>query len=290
MTGTRALLLLNPRARRGRDAGGEAAERLRSLGLDLAVVEIGDPAGLPDLVRARAPEVDRVLVAGGDGTLNAALQGLADAALPLGIIPVGTANNTARSLGLPTDLDDACQVAAGHTTQLIDLGRVNERWFFTTASLGLSVTVTRLLTRDLKRRWGKLAYAYAAVRAALERRSFDAELVAGDRRLLLRAVQIVVGNGRYYGSALPVAENAAIDDGWLDVYAVEARSRWRLFTLAPALKTGRQGERPDVATLRVRTLEIRTGVPKTINVDGELGPRTPATFLVAPRALAVFCR
>ena len=289
MTGTRALLLLNPRARRGRDAGGDAAERLRSLGLDLTVLEIRDPAGLPELVRARAPEADRLLVAGGDGTLNAALQGLAGTGVPLGIIPVGTANNTARTLGLPTDLDEACKIAAGDRTRLIDLGRVNERWFFTTASLGLSVAVTRLLTRDLKRRWGRLAYAYAAVRAVLERRAFDAEIVAGEQRLALRSVQIVVGNGRYYGSALPVAEDAEIDDGWLDLYAVEARSRWRLFTLAPALKAGRQGERPDVHTLRARKVEIRTSVPKTINVDGELGPRTPATFVVVLRSLAVFC-
>lgn len=289
MTGTRALLLLNPRARRGRDTGADAAERLRSLGLDLTVLEIRDPAGLPELVRARAREVDRLLVAGGDGTLNAALQGLAGTGVPLGIIPVGTANNTARTLGLPTDLDEACKVAAGGRTRLIDLGRANERWFFTTASLGLSVAVTRLLTRDLKRRWGRLAYGYAAVRAVLERRAFDAEIVAAEQRLALRSVQIVVGNGRYYGSALPVAEDAEIDDGWLDLYAVEARSRWRLFTLAPALRAGRQGKRPDVHTLRTRRVEIRTSVPKTINVDGELGPRTPATVVVVPRSLAVFC-
>jgi YegS/Rv2252/BmrU family lipid kinase len=288
MTGTRALLLLNPRARRGREAGPELAEGLRDLGLDLDVVEIPDAAALPDLVRSRARAVGRVIVAGGDGTLNAALQGLAGTGTPLGIIPVGTANNTARTLGLPTDSSEACAVAAGATTRAIDLGRVNDRWFFTTASLGLSVTVTRLLTRDLKRRWGRLAYGYAAFRAVLERRPFDAEIVAGDQRLTLRTFQIVVGNGRYYGSALPVAEDAAIDDGWLDLYAVEARSRWRLVTLAPALKSGRQGERRDVHTLRAREVEIRTTVPRTINVDGELGPHTPAKIVVVPRSLAVF--
>ena len=129
---------------------------------------------------------------------------------------------------------------------------MNERWFFTTASLGLSVAVTRLLTRDLKRRWGKLAYAYAAVRAVLERRAFDAEIVAGEQRLALRAVQIVVGNGRYYGSALPVAEDAEIDDGWLDLYAVEARSRWRLFTLGRRSRRAGTVSGPDVHTLRAR--------------------------------------
>ncbi|HET8621946.1 MAG TPA: lipid kinase [Gemmatimonadales bacterium] len=289
MTGTRALLLVNPKARRGRDTGPDAVERLRQLGLTLEVVEILEPAGLPDLVRGRADRVDRVLVAGGDGTLNLVLQGLAGTDTPLGIIPVGTANNTARTLGLPTELPQACAAAAGSSTRRIDLGRVNDRWFFTTASLGISVAVTRLLTRSLKRRWGKLAYAYAALRAGLERRPFDAEITSPSQTLRLRAVQIVVGNGRYYGSALPVAEDAEIDDGWLDLYAVEARSRWRLVTLAPALKRGTHGERPDVHTLRTRSVEIRTPVPKTINVDGELGPQTPATFVVVPRALAVLC-
>jgi diacylglycerol kinase (ATP) len=289
MPGTRALLLLNPRARRGRDAGLDVAEQLRADGLELSVVEIRDPAGLPELLRRRTAEVDRVIVAGGDGTLNAALQGLAAGRTPLGIIPVGTANNTARTLGLPTDTAEACAVAAGPTTRAIDLGRVNDRWFFTTASLGLSVTVTRLLTGNLKRRWGRLAYGYAAFRAVLERRPFEAEIATEAERLTLRTFQVVVGNGRYYGSALPVSEDAAIDDGWLDVYAVEARSRWRLFTLAPALRSGRHGERQDVHALRARKVEIRTVVPRTINVDGELGPRTPASFVVVPRALAVFC-
>jgi diacylglycerol kinase (ATP) len=288
MPGTRALLLLNPRARRGREAGPDLAEALQGPGLDLEIVEIGDAGALPALVRRRAPEFGRVIAAGGDGTLNAVLQGLAGTPTPLAIIPVGTANNTARALQLPTDTSEACKVAAGASTRAIDLGRVNDRWFFTTASLGLSVTVTRLLTRDLKRRWGRLAYGYAALRAVIERRPFHADIAADGHRLTLRTFQIVVGNGRYYGSALPVAEDAAIDDGWLDLYAVEARSRWRLVTLAPALKTGRQGERGDVHTLRARQVEIRTRVPRTINVDGELGPQTPATIMVVPRALAVF--
>jgi YegS/Rv2252/BmrU family lipid kinase len=288
MTGTRALLLLNPRARRGREAGPDLAGTLRGHGLELEAVEIGDAAALPDLVRRRASGVERVIVAGGDGTLNAALQGLATTTTPLGIIPVGTANNTARALGLPTDTAEACRIAAGSRTRPIDLGCVNDRWFFTTASLGLSVTVTRLLTRDLKRRWGRLAYGYAALRATLERRPFHAEILAGGQRLSLRTFQIVVGNGRYYGSALPVAADAEIDDGWLDLYAVEARSRWRLVTMIPALKTGRQGRRPDVHTLRAREVEIRTPSPRTINVDGELGPKTPARIVVVPRALSVF--
>ncbi len=102
-------------------------------------------------------------------------------------------------------------------------------------------------------------------------------------------MQVVAGNGRYSGSALPVAADAQIDDGWLDVYAVEARSRWRLLALVPALKRGRHGDRPDVHTLRMREIEVCTAVPRIINVDGEFGSRTAARFRVVPRALAVFC-
>ena len=105
-----------------------------------------------------------MIVAGGDGTLNAALQGLVEAGLPLGIIPLGTANNLARTLGIPSDPAGACEViAAGHRRR-IDLGWVNGRYFCTTASVGLSVQITEELSPEAKRRWGPAAYALAAVR------------------------------------------------------------------------------------------------------------------------------
>jgi diacylglycerol kinase (ATP) len=136
----RALLLLNPKARRGRDAGTEVRGGLEASGLGVVPAGPSDWDRLPDLIARARNQVDRVVVAGGDGTLNTAVQALAGTDLPLAILPLGTANNLARSLGLPNDLKEACEVAAKGTLRAIDLGWINGRYFFTTASMGLSVT------------------------------------------------------------------------------------------------------------------------------------------------------
>lgn len=285
---TRALLLLNPHARRGRDEDGSAAELLRGLGIEIEEAELGGPGECSDMIRERAPGFDMVIVGGGDGTLSSAVGGVVDTGLPLGILPLGTANNLARTLGIPTDLEQACGIiAAGHTRR-IDLGMVNGTYFFTTASLGLSVAITRELQPGAKRRWGMLAYALAAIRVLSRIRPHHARIVWPGGEHLGVTVQIVVGNGPYYGSALTVAEDAAIDDARLDLYSIEMHQWYRMLALLPALKRGSHGDKDDVFVLRTTEVEVHTRRPHRIDVDGELRTRTPAKFRVVPRALTVF--
>jgi YegS/Rv2252/BmrU family lipid kinase len=285
---SRALFLVNPRAREGGEGAEEIATRLRGLGLDPLVEPAEDPARLPGLIRGHQGRVDRVIVGGGDGTLGAAVQGLVDSGLPLGIVPLGTANNLARTLGIPSDLEGACAlIAAGHRRR-IDLGRVNDRYFFTTASLGLSVRITEELSPGMKRRWGSVAYLLAAVKAIRRSHPFRAEISWEGGTRKTRTVQIVVGNGRYYGAALAVARDAAIDDARLDLYSLEVNHWWELARLAPSLKLGTHGRRDEVETLRAKAFEIRTNRPMPIDLDGEVGAETPASFRVVPRALEVF--
>ena len=127
-------------------------------------------------------EVDLVIIGGGDGTLNAAADALIETGLPLGILPLGTANDLARTLGIPADLVAAGQVIAAGRTHRIDLGRVNGKHFFNVASLGLSVQVARELDADLKRRWGVLGYAFIVWRAIRGRRPFAPGFAAIVRR------------------------------------------------------------------------------------------------------------
>lgn len=189
---TPTALLLNCRSRRGAEAAATAAEALRRSGV--AVVDGGceDAAALPDAIRDAAGRVDRVVVGGGDGTLNAALPGLLDAGLPLGILPLGTANDLARTLGIPTGLEAAAEVIAAGRTRRIDVGEVNGRPFFNVASVGFGVDLTRALTRDAKRRWGKVGYAVAALRALGRLRPFHAEIVEGGETQDSRTVHIAV--------------------------------------------------------------------------------------------------
>ena len=201
---SRALLLVNPRARRGAQGAEEIAARLRRAGLDLIVDQADDPPAYADLVRRHARSVDRVIVAGGDGSLNLVVPALVEVGLPLGIIPFGTANNMARTVGLPLDLDGAVAVAAGSHRRAVDLGRVNGRWFCTTASIGLSVQITEELSPETKRRWGPVAYVLAAAKVLRRSPPFRADIAWDGGSRQTRTVQIVVGNGRHYGAALTV--------------------------------------------------------------------------------------
>jgi diacylglycerol kinase (ATP) len=285
---SRALLLLNPRARRGAEAAGDIAAGLRRAGLEPVVEATGDPSSLAGVIRRHAAEVDRVVVAGGDGTVNQVVQVLVELGLPLAIIPAGTANNMARTVGLPLDLEGATAVAAGSHRRPVDLGRVNGRWFCTTASIGLSVQITEELSPDLKRRLGPVAYALSALKVLRRSHPFHADVSWESGSRHTRTVQIVVGNGRYYGAALAVAPDATIDDARLDLYSLEVDHWWELLKVAPFLKWGTHVKRREVEALRAKVFDIRTRRPMPIDVDGELGAETPGRFEVVPRALEVF--
>jgi YegS/Rv2252/BmrU family lipid kinase len=278
---------VNPRARGGAESADRAARLLGDLGLDLVVEPTSDPSRFPELIGRHLGRIDRVIVGGGDGTLNAAVQVLVEPGLALGIIPLGTANNLARTLGIPADIEAACAASAGNVRRRIDLGRVNDRYFCTTASLGLSVQITEELSSDAKRKWGAVAYALAAMRAIRRARPIHADIEWEGGIRHSRTVQIVVGNGRYYGAALAVAEDAAIDDARLDLYSLEVRHWWELLKLAPSLKRGTHGKRSEVEALRARAFVIRTRERLPIDLDGELGAETPGHFQVVPRALEV---
>lgn len=284
---TRALLLVNPGSRRGQESSAEARSRLIGLGLSLVEESLTQSRPAREAIARHRHRIDRVIVAG-DGTLNAVAQDLVGTGLPLAILPLGTANNLARTLAIPLTLPEACQVAARGSRRRIDLGRVNDRYFFTTASLGLSVEITEALTSETKRRWGPVAYGLAAVRAVRRSRAFHADISWPGGTRHTRTVQIVVGNGRYYGSALPVAADATIDDARLDLYSLEVRHWLQLLTLVPSLRRGKHGSKGSVEALRSTEFDIQTLIPHEINVDGEICLETPAKFRVIPGALEVF--
>lgn len=286
---SRALLLINPGARSGSTGADDVVTMLRERGIATTVAPIENPAELTALIRSRATDdVDCIVVGGGDGTLGASAAGVIESGLPLGILPLGTANNLARTLEIPDDLGLACDIIAAGRERRIDVGRVNDRHFFTTASLGLSVQITKALDPGAKRRFGVLAYVVAAARVVARARPFQARITWEGGEIVSHTVQIVVGNGRYYGSALQVADDATIDDQALDLYSIEIDHWWELLALGFALKRGDHGRKRTVQTIRARAIEITTRVPRPIDIDGELGARTPARFEVLPRALRVF--
>ena len=284
----RALLLVNKKSRRGQVNYDHVRTQLTDGGLDL--IEPEAPGDEPSkLILQHAPHVDMIILGGGDGTINRSLKSLLKVQLPLGILPLGTANDLARTLQLPTDLRAACEVILVGHRKSIDVGWVNDRPFLNVASIGVSESVTRRLSQGAKSRWGVLAYIWAAMGAMLHCRPFTVEIISSAGRRTTKTWQVAVGNGRNYGGGLTIHKDAKIDDGRFDLYSLEIERSWHILPLIPALWRGALDPVPTVFTMHDTELEIRpVHRSRRITADGELLGHTPAIFRLEPKALSVF--
>ncbi|RUM97690.1 lipid kinase [Pseudaminobacter arsenicus] len=284
----RALLVVNPKARRGTGSIRAAVEILRASGIDATETAISRDETMADLIRREAESYDLVIVGGGDGTLNAAAPGLVDTGLPLGVLPLGTANDFARTLGIAPDPSQAARIIAAGFQAPIDLGEVNGHLFFNVASIGFSAELAADLTEHAKKRWGKLGYGIAAARILARSQLFSAYLDHDGTTEKIRTLQVSVGNGRHYGGGMTVEETATADDGKLDFYSLEVDHWWRLLALLPSLRKGTHGRWDDVRAFQTTEVTIRTSRPRPVNTDGELSTWTPAHFRIRPKAISVF--
>ncbi|SEI20713.1 lipid kinase, YegS/Rv2252/BmrU family [Rhizobium tibeticum] len=288
MNGKTALLLVNPNSRRGKESLTQVRELLTRAGIRYMELPSGRNQTPSEAIKGRVGHVDLVIVGGGDGSLNTAAQGLLDTGLPLGVLPLGTANDFARTIGLPTDLPAAIDVIAKGNTTPIDLGQANGHPFFNVASIGFSADLAMSLTEKAKNRWGKLGYGIVAARLLANSRLFTAILEHDGRVEELHTIQVAVGNGRFYGGGMTVQAAATATDGMLDFYSLEVDHWWRLLALLPSLRKGTHGEWDDVRTFSTKDLTIRTRRPRAVNLDGELKTRTPVKFTIREKAISVF--
>jgi diacylglycerol kinase (ATP) len=287
-TRKRALLIVNPRARRGSGRNGAVMDALVRGGLDLQTASAGQDETVADLIRREAGRVELVVLGGGDGTLNAAAPALVETGLPLGVIPLGTANDFARTIGLPVDPVKAAELIPTLEPRPIDLGEVNGHLFLNVASIGFSAELARELTEEAKKRWGVFGYGIVAARLLAKSSLFSAEVEHDGTVEKIRTLQVSVGNGRHYGGGMTVEETATADDGHLDFYSLEVDHWWRLLGLLPSLRRGTQGRWDDVRAFRTTEVTIRTSKPRPVNTDGELATYTPARFTIRPKAIKVF--
>ncbi len=294
----RTVLFVNVRSREGEASLPMARAALEAAGVALDDAQAVEPDELPARVEAAVAAGARtVIVGGGDGSLSAAARVLARTGVALGVLPLGTANDFARTLRIPSELAAAARVIARGHARRVDVGWTGGRAFLNAASLGVSSELTRRLDDGLKRWAGALAYPVAGAAAATQP-PFQLRLELGGRVEELPALQVVVGNGRYHGGGRLVAPGARADDHLLDIYVLaaagtEGRVRDRASDLASLgryallLLRGRHLEHPRVFHARATTASVRTDPPLEVDADGELAGTTPAEFRVAPDALTV---
>jgi diacylglycerol kinase (ATP) len=271
----RAELVLNPLSRRGKQLGDAVRAELGRAGVE--VVENG----------SSSPGIDAIVVGGGDGTLAGQISRALALGVPIGVVPLGTFNDLARTLAIPLDVEGACAVIASGRTRTIDAARVNDAYFLTEASIGISSRLARRQRPEEKQRFGFLAIVASLIQAARYVRPFHAEIAYDGRRARVRAMQLTVANSQRIGGFITV-EDAAIDDGWLDCYSIEIDNVAQFFEVASAIVAGRRRSSRGLRTFRSRAFDVRTRRPHHISADGEPAGKTPARFEILPRALRLF--
>jgi YegS/Rv2252/BmrU family lipid kinase len=275
-------------SRRCRDLVAVATDALTAGGIELARPELPAKEQLRDWLRSEAPKHDCVLVMGGDGTVNMTLSVMQELGLPLGLLPAGTANDLARTLSVPLDIAEAAKVILAGTLREIDVAEVNGHPYVNAASFGLTSDITQQLDKKTKRRWGVLAYVMAAWRALRRARGFSATIRQPDGEARMRAIQLVVGNGRSFGGGMTVDAEARIDDGVLHMYAIYALPWWKVLLLLPALRMGTHADSQHTFNATGETFEIRTKRPIPVSADGEILTNTPATFSISAKPLRIY--
>ena len=291
----RAALIVNTRSRSGERTFFQALDRLQEMGVSLgATYAIRDPARLAETVTdvlSDGSGYGLLILGGGDGSVSSVVDFLAHHDVVLGLLPLGTANDFARTLGIPADIGGACDAIANGKVVDVDLGLAGGNYYVNVASVGLSVGVTQALSPWMKRRVGALAYPMAAVKAFLRHEPFSARLTfpEGDHEPVEhdRLLQVAVGNGRFYGGGMVVAPGSGIDDRSLDVYAIELGRHRDMFGVARYLKSGDFIRSEGVSQYRTPSVRLETEPGMPVNIDGEVVTTTPQDFSIAQNALKV---
>jgi diacylglycerol kinase (ATP) len=281
----RLLVITNESAGTAREAAAEAVAQLRARGCNVDVTVADSPQATLAHIRS-ARDIDGIVLAGGDGTFSLALPALLEAQRPpLGLLPLGTANDFARSIGID-DVQTACAAIVAGNVHAVDVGVAAGQPFLNAAALGLPAAVARELTGRLKKRFGMFAALVAAPAIVRTRRRFELNVSSDDRPLQLRSFAAMISVGRYVGG-VPVSYDD-LDDGLLHLTALRAHNPLATLSLAVSTLLRRLPEDANEVERRARAFDVQTGEPMDVSIDGDLRAMTPLHVEVLPAALRVF--
>ncbi len=282
-----AVLVVNSKSRRGAELFDQAERELRNAGIRLLEsIALERPAKLVQTVRDSVAKAPLVIVGGGDGTISSVVDEFVDSGTVLAILPFGTANSFARTIGIPLDLTSAIDAIANGKRKRIDLGCIDGDYFANTAVIGLSPLIADTIPPSLKRVAGRVAYPVWALRTAFRFTPFHVVIEADGRRRRYRATEVRIANGRYFGG-VELVEGADLDDGQLVVQAVTGKSKLHLAGswLRALFHLGGSGG--EVKQFRGRSFRIETEPRLDVAIDGEPSAKTPVTVQVAPEAVEI---
>lgn len=281
----RTCIILNPAAK------GERARRLTNKLRDLlpeAVLKVTRCAGDAEALAERAVQqgYDCVVAAGGDGTLNEVVNGIAEHDVALGVLPVGTVNVFAMEMGIPFRVEDAARVVKEGRERLIDLAQANDQWFIQLAGVGLDAQIVRDTEWESKKTFGPLSYVFTLTELA--GRKPPRLKIKDEERGEIEGSFVLVGNGKFYGGPFKIFPDGEIDDGLLDVCVFKRVSHIDMLRYFRGILVGRHTFYKDVEYFHSKSVRVWSDDPSVpVEVDGELYGTAPVSFQAHSRKLRV---
>lgn len=283
-----AALVVNAHSRKGEALFKDARARLEAAGLTLVAAHaVTDPTQMDSTVRkVIADGAPMVIIGGGDGSMSGTVDEFVGHDCIFGVLPLGTANSFARTLGLPLDLQGAVDVLATGRGRRIDLGMIDADYFVNAASMGLSPLIGNTVPHKLKRYLGRIGYLLWAVKCSVNFRAFKLIIDDGSGERTMWSTEVRIMNGAYHGG-VELSDEAGVDTGDLVVQAVVGKSRTRLALDWYAKFFKLRDRNSHTIDFRGQSLKIATRPRQRISIDGEVLARTPVVAKVAQRAIIV---
>jgi len=283
-----AVLIVNAHSRKGEALFQEARQGLEQAGVKLiAAHAIHNPKRLNAAVRAAVRDgAPMVIVGGGDGSLSGSVGAVVDEDCVFAILPLGTANSLARTLGLPLDLEGAIAAIASGRRRRIDLGMIDAHYFLNAAALGLSPMIGDTVPHNLKRWLGRVGYLIWALWCFIRFSPFRLVIEDDEGEHRMWASEVRIFNGRFHGG-VELTESTDVDSGDIVIQAVTGRGMMRLAWDWYAKFFKLKSRDANTVEFRGKKLLLDTRPRQRISIDGEILARTPATIRVASRAIEV---
>jgi diacylglycerol kinase (ATP) len=287
--GTHALIVFNPAAGQAESLSQELVacrDILRNGGWSVELTPTASPGDGTRIARDAANMgYDVVIAAGGDGTINDVINGLAGSRTALGALPIGTMNVWVRELGLPLQPRAAAETLLTARVRPIDLGRAGERYFLLMAGVGFDAAVVNEVRSGEKRLLGAFAYLFRAIKLAFRFQGARVRLTVDGRALRRRALLIVLGNSQLYDGIMKITARASIDDGLLDLCVIKGNTLLQAPLRLASIWLQRYSIDPEIEYHRARTVRIESRDRLPVQVDGDPFGTTPITIECVPAAL-----
>lgn len=283
-----AVLVVNAMSRSGGDAFEDARRMLQERGVELIGAHaVTDPEQMrPTICKALDDKAPMIIVGGGDGSLSKAIDDFLGTETVFALLPLGTANSFAKTLGIGTDLQTAVETIASGRKLRIDLGAIDGDYFANAAAMGLSPLIAETVPHKLKRTLGMFGYMIWAARVAFKFRPFRLRIDDGTRKYKVWSTEVRIANGTHHGG-IELVESADLQSGEIVVQAVTGKSLLHLAWSWVATLFKLRSRKQTVTEFRGKKIRVEARPKQKVSIDGELSATTPVTVTVARAAVWV---